>query len=176
MNCAISGVLPTEPMVTKDGILYEKRLILKMITENKSCPVTGNELSEKDLIPITSCKILIDLVAGFSKPKAPSEASVPNILLSLQNEWDSVMLETFELKKQYQELQTQLSNCLYENDAAKRVIARLLKERDEARKSLVEFKASYKPSAPAHEAKAMEEDEPPLPAEIQDKMDQVYKK
>ena len=52
------------------------------------------------------------------------------------------MLETYTLKKQFNETRQQLSNALYENDAAKRVIARLIKERDEARTKLSEFQGS----------------------------------
>lgn len=66
-------------------------------------------------------------------PRAPKFTSVPSILSSLQNEWDSVMLESFTLKQQYQQVRQELSHALYQNDAATRVIARLKKERDSAR-------------------------------------------
>jgi ribosomal 50S subunit-recycling heat shock protein len=46
------------------------------------------------------------------------------------------MLETFTLKSEHAKLRLELSNALYEKDAAKRVIARLIKERDEARSAL----------------------------------------
>lgn len=67
------------------------------------------------------------------RPRPPKLSSVPSLLSSLQNEWDSVMLESFTLKQQYQQVRQELSHALYQNDAATRVIARLKKERDSAR-------------------------------------------
>ena len=64
------------------------------------------------------------------------------------------MLETFNLKTQFHTTQQELANALYENDAAKRVIARLIKERDEARVMLSEFKVQFAKSAPAPTASA----------------------
>lgn len=55
--CAISGELPQEPVVSaKSGKVYERRLILKYITENGTDPVTGEKLEEADLITIKASK------------------------------------------------------------------------------------------------------------------------
>jgi pre-mRNA-processing factor 19 len=43
------------------------------------------------------------------------------------------MLESFELKQSWQKTRAELANALYRENAAERVIARLLQERDEAR-------------------------------------------
>lgn len=48
------------------------------------------------------------------------------------------MLEMYRLRESEQNLRQQLSHVLYQNDAACRVIARLKKERDEARAALAE--------------------------------------
>lgn len=66
-------------------------------------------------------------------PRPPTLSSVPSLLTSLQNEYDSVMLELFTLKKAYDSVRQELAHALYANDSANRVVARLMWERDEAR-------------------------------------------
>jgi pre-mRNA-processing factor 19 len=60
-------------------------------------------------------------------------------LTALQNEWDALVLETFTLKQQYNSTRQELSYALYSQDAASRVIARLMRERDAAREYVVFF-------------------------------------
>jgi pre-mRNA-processing factor 19 len=50
------------------------------------------------------------------------------------------MLETFTLKKQLETTREELSHALYQSDASCRVIARLVKERDSARRELEQLK------------------------------------
>lgn len=59
----------------------------------------------------------------------------------MQSEWDSVLLETYQLKKHLGEVRKQLAHSLYHQDAACRVIARLVLERDAARAELSQIKA-----------------------------------
>ena len=66
-------------------------------------------------------------------PRPPSHSSIPSILQTLQNEWDALVLETYQLKQQYNSTRQELSHALYAQDAATRVVARLIKERDAAR-------------------------------------------
>ena len=76
------------------------------------------------------------LAQPIVKPKPVPATSIPRLLVSLQNEWDSMMLESFTLKKHLQAVRQELSQALYQHEAACRVIARLIKERDAAREAL----------------------------------------
>jgi pre-mRNA-processing factor 19 len=71
-----------------------------------------------------------------TKPKSLSSSGIPGILSNLQTEWDSVVLETYELRKHLENVRKQLAHALYQHDAACRVISRLIQERDEARQAL----------------------------------------
>ncbi|KAJ1559713.1 hypothetical protein HK096_011320, partial [Nowakowskiella sp. JEL0078] len=137
MFCSISGEVPQVPVVSPNGHLYEKSFILKYLNDYKKDPVTSDPLSPEQLV---------DLKLGTSMlivtPRPPTANSLPSLLSLFQNEWDSVVLETYQLKQQYNQVRQELSNAYYEVDAAKRVIARLVKERDEARSALAEVSKS----------------------------------
>jgi len=118
-----------EPVVSvKSGLVYEKRLILKALKETGIDPVTKEELRPEDLVALK--------VDATVKPRLPTATSVPSLIQLFANEWDAVMLESFNLKQSLQTLKEELAHTLYRYDASCRVIARLIKERDEARAAL----------------------------------------
>jgi len=90
---------------------------------------------------------------GAAVPRPPTHSSIPALLTALQNEWDALVLETFTLKQQYNSTRQELSYALYSQDAASRVIARLMRERDSARECVF-FSAitvySFKPMNPIY--------------------------
>lgn len=50
---SVSGEVPQEPVVSKkSGLLFEKRLIEKYIIDQGKCPVTGEDLTAEELLPI----------------------------------------------------------------------------------------------------------------------------
>ncbi|XP_048334064.1 pre-mRNA-processing factor 19 [Ziziphus jujuba] len=131
MNCAISGEVPEEPVVSRtSGLLFEKRLIERHISDYGKCPITGEPLTMDDVIPIKTGKIV--------RPRPVQAASIPGMLGMFQHEWDSLMLSNFALEQQLHTARQELSHALYQHDAACRVIARLKKERDEARSLLAQ--------------------------------------
>ena len=66
-------------------------------------------------------------------PRPPTHTSIPALLHLFQNEWDALVLGTHTLEQKYNATRQELSYALYAQDAASRVIARLLRERDAAR-------------------------------------------
>ncbi|KAI3626449.1 hypothetical protein CBS9595_001810 [Malassezia furfur] len=88
-----SGEAPKEPVVSKkSGLLFEKRLIERYIDEHGKDPITGEELSVDDLLPVKSSP-------HTAFPRPPSHTSVPSLLTALQNEYDAMVFETLALKK-----------------------------------------------------------------------------
>eukprot|EP00894_Picocystis_sp_ML_P000339 jgi/Pico_ML_1/50856/g1989.t1 len=66
--------------------------------------------------------------------------SVPELLVQLKQQFDASALEKYELRKKLMEARKELSHSLYRYDAACRVIARLMSQKD-------------KPEAPEEEEK-----------------------
>jgi pre-mRNA-processing factor 19 len=120
MLCAISGEAPRDPVASrKSGNVFEKRLIEAHIAEHHTV---------EDLIELKSPQVVT--------PRPPNLTSIPALLSAFQNEWDAIVLETHTLKQQLAQTRQELSTALYQNDAATRVVARLTRERDEARDAL----------------------------------------
>ncbi|KAL2752374.1 hypothetical protein ACRALDRAFT_2126860 [Sodiomyces alcalophilus JCM 7366] len=129
MLCGISGEAPQEPVASKkSGVVFEKRLIEKYIEQNGTEPGTGEALTTEDLLPLTQSHVV--------RPRPPTLTSIPALLATFQNEWDALALETYNIKEQLARTREELATALYQHDAAVRVIARLTKERNEAREAL----------------------------------------
>ncbi|KAJ8101346.1 Prp19/Pso4-like-domain-containing protein [Lipomyces tetrasporus] len=129
MLCALTGKPVANPVISKkSGGLFEKSAIEEYIFQHSQDPLNGEQLSEDDLIEVQNPRIVP------SKPNMGD--SVPSLLHVFQNEYDSLTLESFELKKQLLEARKDLSSTLYYHDAAVKVATRMMKERDEARAAI----------------------------------------
>jgi len=169
--CAISGEPPNEPVVSaKSGKVYEKRLIVKYIHENGTDPVTGDKLEESDLIAIKASP-------ENAAPRPPTNTSIPALLQLLQNEWDAMVLSTHALEQKYNATRQELSYALYSQDAANRVVARLIRERDAAREALANVQSSMgmpNTQQDASEDVEMEVAEEGLPANITTQIEETH--
>ncbi|KAI9794896.1 MAG: hypothetical protein M1833_007343 [Piccolia ochrophora] len=110
------------------GNVFERRLIEAYLNENGKDPVNGEELTTDDLVELKSARVV--------RPRPPTLTSIPSLLSTFQNEWDALALETYTLRQQLAQTRQELSTALYQHDAATRVIARMKRERDEARDAL----------------------------------------
>ena len=142
------------------GNVFEKRLIESYINEHGSDPLTQEELSVEDLLEVKSARV--------TRPRPPTFTSIPSLLSEFQKEWDAVALETFNLRQQLQQTRQELSTTLYQNDAAVRVIARLTKERDEARDVLSKINVQEGSNA---NGDSMQLDNTGLPPELASQVD-----
>ena len=135
MFCSISGTVPEQPVVSsKSGHLFEKKLVEKYVKETGKCPVTGETLGMDDLMPLKASKTV--------KPRPSPATSIPGLLGLFHDEWDTLMLETHTLRQSLHTVRQELSHALYQHDAATRVIARLIRERDDARAALQNVRTS----------------------------------
>jgi hypothetical protein len=162
MLCAISGESPQAPVASrKSGNVFERRLIEAHIAEHHTDPVNGEDLTLEDLIELKSPRIVT--------PRPPNLTSIPSLLSAFQSEWDSLLLESFTLKQQLSQTRQELSTALYQNDAATRVVARLTRERDDAREALSNVTVSG--GGAVGNGDAMQVDGQALPQELVDKVD-----
>lgn len=103
---------------------------------------------------------------------------MPSLLTALQTEYDAMVFEMLSLRQQYDTVRQDLANALYTNDASMRVIARLMKERDDAREALASVHTSLglpqaAPGGAASEDVEMAAEAPggALPADVAQQLD-----
>lgn len=167
MLCSVSGTTPEEPVISKkSGHLFEKRIIEQYIAQHGTCPVTGEPLTNEDLLEVKGSKV--------PRPRPAQATSIPGLLQLLQNEWDALMIESFTMKQHLETVRQELSHALYQHDAACRVIARLIKERDNARQQLAQFQTRLEQERGEAQADdVMAEAEGKLPQSVIQKMQDV---
>jgi hypothetical protein len=59
--CPLTQELMDEPVISNDGVTYERAAILKWLKEHDTCPVTQRPLSRSSLIPNTELRRALDL-------------------------------------------------------------------------------------------------------------------
>lgn len=145
LTCELSGeslaTAQGDVVVTPSGHICLKSLLLSKLAETGGLdPFNESPLSEDQLVTLQ----------GASKqrtlpPRPQGATSMPAILSLLNKEYEALVLELFDTRKALEETRQELSQALYQNDAAVRVIARVTMERDTARRQLQEYQASGAP-------------------------------
>ncbi|CAK9133749.1 unnamed protein product [Ilex paraguariensis] len=156
---------PPAELTRRLGVAYEKRLIEQYINEHGTEPGTGQVLAPEDLLPVKSSSVV--------RPRPPTLTSIPALLATFQNEWDTLALETYNIREQLARTREELATALYQHDAAVRVIARLTRERDEARESL--SKVTVTGTAPDGEEMMIDSVET-LPEELAERVDEIHQR
>lgn len=146
--CALSGESAKDPVVSpKSGSIFERSLVESYISTLGKDPVNDEPLTVEELISIQT-KLPV-----AAPPRPPAFNSIPTMLSAFQNEWDALALETYTLRKQLHSARQELSEALYQYDAAVRVAAKAIRERDEARQALEKLSETF-----ASEAGKIDED------------------
>ena len=149
MQCELSG----EPVataaagsivVTPSGHVCRKDLLLTKLTENGGVDPFSPErpLTEDELIVLAQTNNNNTTRETKIPPRPLQATSFPSLLTAVASEYDAVVLELFDTRQALQDCRQELSQALYQNDAALRVIARLSAERDAARQQLQEWEAT----------------------------------
>mmetsp|Transcript_203 Transcript_203/g.308 ORF Transcript_203/g.308 Transcript_203/m.308 type:complete len:639 (+) Transcript_203:126-2042(+) len=144
LTCTLSGETPIDAVITPSGYVYSKRLLLSKLTENGNIdPMTSQPLDESQLIEL---KLTTGGKEGHHSavqpPRLPESSSFPALLDSMRSAYDSLILELFDVRRALVDTRRELSDALYRNDAAVRVIARLSMERDAAREEVTKILSS----------------------------------
>ncbi|CAL9736506.1 pre-mRNA-processing factor 19 [Monosporozyma servazzii] len=126
MFCAISGKPPLHPVVsTKSRTLFEKSLLVQYVNEHGTDPISKDPMTTADILEIDT-KLANTNTNALNSSTLNSNYSIPNLLSTLQNEWDAIMQENFLLRQKLDILSKNLSQALYERDAAKIIAAKYM--------------------------------------------------
>jgi len=106
----------------KTGQVYEEAVIFHHIETTGKCPITNEDICINDCVP---------LQPSLAKGSLSDQSKVPEIIDSIDEEWNDLLLETYKIKHQNEELKQELSLALYQYDAACRTIGKLLTETEQ---------------------------------------------
>lgn len=107
------------------------------------------------------------------RPRPPNFTSLPSLLKAFQDEWDALVLGQYNIQEELARTREELATALYQHDAAVRVIARLTRERDEARDALSKVTVTGA-AREIDNGEAMQLDSEALPEDWIEHVDEVH--
>lgn len=122
IHCRLTGQIVQSPVITPCKHIFEHSAIINHLKTSSKCPVCGKEINESNLKTIEVQQIVhpSPVITGMS---------FGGLLESLYKEYEDMLKEKHELKMKISMTEKELACALYENEASKRVIAKLLKEK-----------------------------------------------
>ncbi|SCV04241.1 LAME_0H16886g1_1 [Lachancea meyersii CBS 8951] len=158
MFCAISGKPLKKPVFSpKSKCVFEKSLIESYVLQNGQDPINKEPLSVDELVEIAQTPEQYAMSNSVNSPTLKANYSIPNLLSSLQDEWDAVMLENFQLRQQLDASKVELSTALYKFDAAMNVATRATLETEKLKQELSILSQNLAP-AQTEESDVMEQE------------------
>ena len=120
--CSVSGLSPTDPVVSDQGIVFERSEIEKVLVESDSCPVTGQFISHSSLRDI---KALPDFI--FPKSGAIGE-SIPGHLNLFRMDMDRILVRNAGWRSEIRDMQEEVASLRRFLNGAAELISRLQAE------------------------------------------------
>lgn len=165
LTCEISGeplaTTQEEVVVTPSGHICIKKLLLTKLAENGGVDpfetIRELPLSEDQLVILAKPSQPHGRSAATTAPPRPQATSLPSLLHIVQTEYDALVLELFDTRKALEDTRRELSQALYQNDAAVRVVARVSQERDAAKQELERWNASVSTNGTKREESSSQE-------------------
>lgn len=137
--CSISQSPTASPVVSlKSHAIFDERALSMYVNSYGIDPISKDPMSLDDIIKITPTIP----VSTITSNQIPQQTSIPTMLQTFQDAWDSLSLELFQLRSNLDQTRKELSLALYKQDAAIRVALKATKEKDELLKALAELGSS----------------------------------
>lgn len=138
--CSLTNTPTQNPVLSlKSKHVFDAKVLELYVSNNGSDPITNEQMTKEDIIPIKHAPSDIPSSAELTNP---TYSSIPTMLTAFQNAWDSLSLELFHLRSELDKTRKELSLALYRQDAAVKVAVGACKERDEARHALTQLIAN----------------------------------
>ena len=115
----ITGGLPERPVLAPCGHIFDRGDIESHLETSQTCPIDGKPLSIDQLMSLS-------IGQAEAVPALLRATSFESMISGLRMEWNALQKENHDLRVRLATAQRELAEALYEVDAAKRVIAKLL--------------------------------------------------